>query len=80
MADAKRRDEFSNELVKLSESSLSNVDNYAKSISFYQSIGVTLGEAGSAAAATLASIEQSVTETSAQVEKSTEMIEFINSS
>jgi hypothetical protein len=80
MADAKRRDDFSNELVKLSESSLSNVDNYAKSISFYQSIGVTIGEAGSAAAATLAGLEQSVTETSDQVEKSTEMIEFINSS
>lgn len=80
MADANRRDEFSNELVKLSESSLANVDNYARSISFYQSIGVTLGEAGNANAATLASLEQSLTETSEQVEKSTEMIEFINSS
>jgi len=80
MADAKRRDEFSNELVKLSESSLSNVDNYAKSISFYQSIGVTLGVAGVAATTTLASLEQSVAETRERVVDSEATIEFINSS
>jgi len=80
MADAGRREEMSNELVKLSESSLNNVGNYAKSISFYQAIGVTLGAAGSAAAATLASLEQSVAQTRDQVAKSAAAVDYINSS
>jgi len=80
MADAKQRDEFADELVKLSESSLNNVDNYAKSIAFYQSIGVSLGAAGTAATATLASLESSVAETREQVEKSRATIDYINSS
>lgn len=80
MADAGRREEMSNELVKLSESSLNNVDNYAKSIAFYQAIGVTLGAAGNAAAATLASLEQSVAATRDQVARSTAAVDYINSS
>jgi len=78
--DAKRRDEFANELVALSENSLGNIENYSKSISLYQSIGVTLGVAGTTAAATLVSLEQTVAETSEQVAKSFEMINFINDS
>ena len=77
-ADAIRRDKFANDLVILSESSLGNIESYSKSITFYQSIGVTLGAAGTAAAATLASLEQSVAETREQVAKSREMIYFIN--
>ena len=80
MADAKRRDDFANELVKLSNSSLENVNNYSKSITVYQSIGNSLGDAGLAANATLRSLEATVAETSAQVTKSLEMIGFINSS
>ena len=80
MADAKRRDDFANELVKLSNSSLENVNNYSKSITVYQSIGNSLGAAGLAANATLHSLETTVAETSAQVTKSLEMIGFINSS
>lgn len=80
LADAKRRDEFANELVTLSESSLSNIENYSKSITLYQRIGVTLGSAGLAASATLASLEQIVTETGEQVAKSFAMIDFIDES
>lgn len=80
LADAKRRDEFANELVTLSDSSLGNIDNYSKSISLYQSIGVTLGAAGIAAGATLFSLERTVAETREQVTKSLEMIDFINES
>jgi len=80
LADAKRRDEFANELVTLSESSLGNIENYSKSITLYQSIGVTLGSAGLAASATLASLEKTVAETGEQVAKSFAMIEFINES
>lgn len=80
LTDARRRDEFANELVTLSESSLGNIENYSKSITLYQSIGVTLGSAGLAASATLASLEQTVTETAEQVAKSFAMIDFINES
>jgi hypothetical protein len=80
LSDARRRDEFANELVTVSETSLSNIENYSKSISLYQSIGVTLGAAGSAATATLASLEQTVAETGEQVAKSFAMIDFINES
>ncbi|MBI1623951.1 AI-2E family transporter [Comamonas suwonensis] len=80
LTDAKRRDEFATELVALSETSLGNIENYSKSISLYQSIGVTLGAAGTAAAATLASLEQTVVETGEQVAKSFAMIDFINES
>ncbi|SDR91441.1 hypothetical protein [Pseudomonas oryzae] len=80
LADAKRRDEFANELVTLSETSLGNIENYSKSITLYQSIGVTLGSAGLAASATLASLEQTVAETGEQVAKSFAMIDFINES
>lgn len=80
MTDAKRRDDYSNELVTLSETSLGNIENYSKSISLYQSIGVTLGAAGTAAVATLASLEQTVAETGEQVAKSFAMIDYINES
>lgn len=80
LADAKRRDEFANELVTLSETSLGNIENYSKSITLYQSIGATLGSAGLAASATLASLEKTVAETGEQVAKSFAMIDFINES
>lgn len=80
LSDAKRRDEFANELINLSETSLRTIENYSKSISLYQHIGVTLGAAGAAATATLASLEQTVAETGEQVAKSFEMIDFINES
>lgn len=80
LADAKRRDEFANELVTLSESSLGNIENYSKSITLYQSIGVSLGSAGLAASATLVSLEKTVAETGEQVAKSFAMIDFINES
>lgn len=80
MADAKRREDFSNELVTLSQQSLGNIDNYAKSISMYQSIGVSMGVAGRAASATEASIAQTIAETEAQVGRSLAMVDFINDS
>lgn len=80
LADARRRDEYANELTKLSETSLGNIENYSKSITLYQSIGATLGSAGLAASATLASLEQTVAETGEQVAKSFAMIDFINQS
>jgi len=80
MADAKRRDEFTNELVTLSERSLNNIDNYAKSISFYQSIGVALGDAGRDGAATLASLKGLVDDTRDQAAQTVAMTEFVNSS
>ena len=52
----------------------------SKSIAFYQAIGVTLGAAGNAAAATLASLEQSVAATRDQVARSTAAVDYINSS
>jgi hypothetical protein len=80
LADAKRRDEFANELVTLSDSSLDNIENYSKSITLYQRIGVSLGSAGLSASATLASLEQTVAETGEQVAKSFAMVNFINES
>lgn len=80
MADAKRRDEFANELVSLSESSLDNIENYSKSIALYQGIGSTLGSASRAASATLASLESVVTQTGEQVAKSRNMIDYIHTS
>lgn len=80
MADAKRRDDFSNELVTLSEQSLDNIDNYARSISMYQSIGVSLGAAGRAASATGVSLVQTIADTDAQVGRSLAMVDFINDS
>jgi len=80
LTDAKRRHEFSNELVTLAESSLGNIENYSKSITLYQGIGVTLGSAGLAASATLVSLEKTVAETGEQVIKSLAMIDFINES
>lgn len=80
MADSRRRDEFSSELVTLSESSLGNIENYSKSISLYQNIGVALGAAGTAAAATLLSLNRTVTETSEQAARSYAMTDFINGS
>jgi hypothetical protein len=80
LADTKRRDEFANELITLSESSLGNIENYSKSVTLYQNIGVTLGSVGLAASATLASLERTVVETAEQVTKSFAMIDFINES
>ena len=80
LTNARHRDKFANELITLSETSLGNIENYSKSITLYQSIGVTLGSAGLAASATLASLEQTVAETGEQVVKSFAMIDFINES
>lgn len=80
MADAKRRNQFANELTSLSESSMANIENYAKSISIYQNIGVTLGSAGMKAAATLASLEKTVTDTKEQVRKIVATTDFIKES
>lgn len=80
LTEAKHHDEFANELITLSETSLSNIDNYSKSINLYQSIGVTLGSAALAASTTLASLEKTVAETGEQVTKSLAMINFINES
>lgn len=80
LADATRRDEFANELVALSNSSLGNIENYSKSICLYQGVGVALGSAGLSASATLASLERTVSETGQQVAKSVAMIGFINES
>ncbi|MDA6076151.1 hypothetical protein O0544_02500 [Edwardsiella anguillarum] len=80
LQDGKRRDKFANELATLSEQSLSNIDNYQKSISVYQRIGTSLSGAGLAANATLASLEQTVAETAEQVDKSIATIAFIRDS
>lgn len=80
MADATERAQFAKHLVELAESSLGNVESYAKSISFYQSIGVALGAAGNAANATLASLEHTVKETRAQAAASMATIDYINDS
>jgi hypothetical protein len=80
LSDARHRDEFTNELINLSNTSLRTIENYSKSINLYQHIGVKLGAAGAAATATLASLEQTVVETGIQVAKSFEMIDFINES
>jgi hypothetical protein len=80
LVDAQRRDAFATELTTLAETSLGNIENYSKSIAMYQYIGATLGSAGLAAAATLASVEQTVVETGEQVAKSFAMINFINDS
>lgn len=80
LADAKRREQFTNELITLSESSLKNVENYTNSIKFYQRIGVNLGAAGAASAATLESLKETVNQTQNQAAKSFEMIDYINQS
>lgn len=80
IANSKRQETFSNELATLAECSFNNVQNFAKSINFYQNIGVTLGSAGRIGSATLASLEHTVAETSEQVRKSTNMITFVNES
>ena len=80
MTSAKLRDVFASELVTLSDTSLGNIENYSNSINLYQSIGMTLGTAGIAATATLASLERTVAETGNQVAKSFAMINFINES
>lgn len=80
LADARRRDEFANELVSLSESSLGNIENYSKSITVYQNIGASLGSAVLASSATLDSLEKTVAETREQVANSFAMIDFINAS
>jgi hypothetical protein len=80
LADARRRDEFACELVTLSESSLSNIENYANAIGTYQHIGIALGTASLAAGTTLASMESCVAETGQQIKRSLAMIDFINES
>lgn len=80
IADTKRQETFANELTTLAESSLNNVESFARSVSVYQDIGDTLGTAGRAAAASLASLEHTVVETREQVRKSMDMITFINES
>jgi hypothetical protein len=80
IADTKRQETFANELATLAESSFSNVEGFARSVSVYQTIGDTLGSAGRAAAASLASLEHTVAETREQVGKGADMIVFINES
>lgn len=80
LADAKRRGEFVNNLVTLSEASLDNIENYSKSIALYQIIGATLGSASRAASGTLASLDRTVAETGGQVVKCRVMTNFINES
>ncbi|MGT3117470.1 hypothetical protein [Klebsiella pneumoniae] len=80
LADARRRDEFACELVTLSESSLSNIENYANAIGTYQHIGIALGTASLAAGTTLASMESCVAKTGQQIKRSLAMIDFINES
>jgi hypothetical protein len=80
IADTRRQETFANELATLAESSFNNVENFAKSVSVYQNIGNTLGSAGRASAASLASLECTVAETREQVRKSTGMITLINES
>lgn len=80
MTDAKRRDAFANQLAALTEISLVNIENYNQSIVLYQNIGHNLAGAGKSAAYTLASLEQTVTETREQVKKSHKAIRFINES
>lgn len=80
IADTKHQERFANELAALAESSLGNVENFAKSVSIYQHVGESLGSAGRVAAATLASLEHTVAETHEQVRKSMDMIAFIDES
>lgn len=80
IANAKRSDEFVQNLVQLSETSLDNVSRYSDAVARYQDIGRTLGTAGVAAGATLASLEKTVTETRDHVANSVAMIEYIESS
>lgn len=80
LADAKRRNEFANELISLSENSLSNIENYSKSMTLYQRMGDDLSSACLSASATLVSLEITVAETSKQVTKSYAMINYINES
>lgn len=77
IADAKRQEMFASELTMLAESSFNNVERLAKSVSVYQKIGDTLGSAGRAAAASLVSLEHSVTETREQVRNSADKLTFI---
>lgn len=78
--NAKHRNQFANELVTLSETSLGNIENYAQSIALYQDIGTSLGSAGLAANATVASLDRTVAATREQVAKSKATISFINES
>lgn len=80
IADSKHQETFANELATLAESSLGNVESFAKSVSIYQHVGESLGSAGKVAAATLASLEHTVAETRNQVRKSIDMIAFIDES
>ncbi|WP_347929212.1 hypothetical protein [Pseudomonas helvetica] len=80
IADSRRREEFAQGLVELSESSLRNVSAYNQSIILYQGIGQTLAASGRMADATLASLEHTVSQTREQVAKSVAMIEYIESS
>jgi hypothetical protein len=80
IADAKRQETFAIELTTLAESSFNNVASFAKSVSIYQNIGDTLGAAGRASANSLAILETTIAETREQVQKSTDMITFVNES
>ena len=80
IADAKRQEMFASELTMLAGSSLNNVESFTKSVSVYQKIGDTLGSAGRAAAASLVSLEHSVTETREQVRNNADKLTFINES
>lgn len=80
IADTKHQETFANELATLAESSLGNVESFAKSVGIYQHVGESLGSAGRVAAATLASLGHTVAETREQVRKSMDMIAFIDES
>ncbi|AQR69140.1 hypothetical protein BZG29_12920 [Janthinobacterium sp. LM6] len=77
MEDAKRSDEFANNLTALSKSSISNVERYSKSISLYQDIGVAFGAAATAATGAFVSLEQATLTTREQAKKSVAMVAFM---
>lgn len=78
MADTERREAFAQDLKSLSEKSLANIENYSNSIKIYQHIGATIGKAGAAASATLASLESVNASTARQVTNSRDMVDYIN--
>lgn len=80
IANANRHNEFADELVSLCERSLSNVENYSKSIALYQETGAALGVAGRSSAATLASLERTIDDVRQQTTRSREMTDYINDS
>lgn len=78
--DSKRRNKFADELLILTTSGLSNIENYSKSISLYQNIGSHLASASRVSSSTINSLNKTILDTQMQVSKSLSMIDFINES